>query len=74
MSLFDYSHIVKEHPVDAYIELRCNKCKQLYYTRNMYYIGYASIFVKDITKEPCNHSLYSLKPTGRRVYPYGEQT
>ena len=63
-SLFDYSHILEGAPVDADIELQCQKCKTLFHTKNAYYIGYSDIQYKDPAKHgKCNHDLKDLVPT-----------
>ncbi len=43
-ALFDRTHILKEIPVDADIDLKCRKCKTLFHTKKAYYIGYLEIF------------------------------
>ncbi len=65
-SLFDYSHILDGVPIDAEIELQCNKCKKLFYTKNAYYVGYSGIFYTKSEEEgQCRHDLKELKPTKR---------
>ena len=65
-SLFDYSHILEGAPVDADIELKCKKCKTLFYTKNAYYIGYSEIHYANPTDEGrCTHNLEELRPTKR---------
>ncbi len=63
-ALFDRTHILKGISVDAEIELQCRKCNTLFYTINVYYIGYADIrYVNPEEKERCSHSIKELVPT-----------
>jgi phage FluMu protein Com len=63
-ALFDRTHILKEVPVDANIELQCRKCKTLFHTKNAYYIGYSVISYANPEEEGiCGHDITELKPT-----------
>ncbi len=61
--LLDHTHILKEVPVDADIELKCRQCGTHFKTKNAYYIGYSEI--QNINSgEQCSHDLKELEPTG----------
>ncbi len=63
-ALFDRTHILKDVPVDADIELQCRKYKTLFHARNAYYIGYSAISYADPEEEGrCGHDIIELKPT-----------
>lgn len=65
-ALFDRTHILKDVPVDADIELQCRKCKTLFRTRNAYYIGYSAISYADPEEEgSCEHDITELEPTNK---------
>ena len=67
-SLFDYSHILEGVPIDADIELECEECGTLFYTKNAYYIGYSEItYANPADTGRCNHSLDKLKPTRKYI-------
>ncbi len=63
-ALFDRTHILKGVPVDADIELQCRRCKTLFRTRNIYYIGYSEInYINHDEAGRCKHNLSELQPT-----------
>ena len=65
-ALFDRTHILKGVPVDADIELQCNKCKTFFHTRNAYYVGYSGInYANPDEKGKCEHGIKDLKPTNK---------
>ncbi len=71
-ALFDRTHILKEVPVDADIELQCRKCKTLFHTKNAYYIGYSAISYAVPEEEGiCGHDLTELEPT-KKWFPIRE--
>ncbi len=75
-SLFDYSQIVEGVPIDAEIELQCNKCNTRFYTMNAYYIGYSELFYVNPEEEgKCKHSLKNLQATKNRFSkPHSDNT
>ncbi len=62
--LFDHTHIIKGVPVDAEIELECQKCGIVFRTTNAYHIGHSPVTYADSAEQGrCSHSLENLKPT-----------
>jgi uncharacterized C2H2 Zn-finger protein len=64
-ALFDNTHILRGVPVDAEIELKCNKCGILFRTLNAYHVGYSEVnYLNPDEADRCSYDHKVLQPTG----------